>query len=61
MVGLDVRCGDDDHRFLPFPACDIVDGHVSLESALMLLERDVDFYRAGGRAFSGSSSACPCG
>ncbi len=52
LVGLDVLCGDGAHRFLPFPACDVVESHLSVDSALVFLERDVDFYRAGGRAFS---------
>ena len=52
LVGLDVLCGDGAHRFLPFPACDVVETHISVDSALVFLERDVDFYRAGGRVFS---------
>jgi hypothetical protein len=52
LVGLDVLCGDGAHRFLPFPACDVVENHVAVDSALVFLERDVDFYRAGGRQFS---------
>jgi hypothetical protein len=52
LVGLDVLCGDGAHRFLPFPACDVLSTHISVDSALVFLERDVDFYRAGGRPFS---------
>jgi hypothetical protein len=52
LVGLDVLCGDGAHRFLPFPACDVVEKHLAVDSALVFLERDVDFYHAGGRAFS---------
>jgi hypothetical protein len=52
LVGLDVLCGDGAHRFLPFPACDVLETHLSVDSALVFLERDVDFYRAGGRPFS---------
>jgi hypothetical protein len=52
LVGLDVLCGDGAHRFLPFPACDVQETHLSVDSALVFLERDVDFYRAGGRPFS---------
>jgi hypothetical protein len=52
LVGLDVLCGDGAHRFLPFPACDALETHLSVDSALVFLERDVDFYRAGGRPFS---------
>jgi hypothetical protein len=52
LVGLDVLCGDGAHRFLPFPACDVLETHLSVDSALVFLECDVDFYRAGGRPFS---------
>lgn len=52
LVGLDVRCGDGAHRFLPFPACELVDGRLAVESALVFLERDLDFYRRGGRSLS---------
>lgn len=52
LVGLDVRCGDGAHRFLPFPACELVEGRLAVESALVFLERDLDFYRLGGRSFS---------
>jgi hypothetical protein len=52
LVGLDVLCGDGAHRFLPFPACDVLEAHLSVDSALVFLERDVDFYRVGGRPFS---------
>jgi hypothetical protein len=52
LVGLDVLCGDGAHRFLPFPACDVGESHIAVDSALVFLERDVDFYRAGGRSFS---------
>jgi hypothetical protein len=52
LVGLDVLCGDGARRFLPFPACDVVESHIAVDSALVFLERDVDFYRTGGRPFS---------
>jgi hypothetical protein len=52
LVGLDVLCGDGAHRFLPFPACDVLETHLSVDSALVFLERNVDFYRAGGLPFS---------
>src|SRR5688572_3822804 len=52
LVGLDILCGDGAHRFLPFPACDVVESHVAVDSALVFLERDLDFYRVGGRPFS---------
>ena len=43
---------DGAHRFLPFPACEIKDGRVEVESSLVLLDRDLDFYRLGGSAFT---------
>jgi hypothetical protein len=52
LVGLDVLSGDGAHRFLSFPACDVLEKHVAVDSALVFLERDVDFYRGGGRPFS---------
>ena len=54
VVGLDVLCGDDVHRFLPLPTAAIEDGALTIHSPLVLLEEDeLDFYRA--RAFSLSS------
>ncbi|HXV32750.1 MAG TPA: hypothetical protein VD769_01975 [Gaiellaceae bacterium] len=53
LVGLEVRCGDEAHRFLPFPACRVLPGRIAVESALVLLDRELDFYRGGGRALSG--------
>ena len=52
LVGFEVGCRDGVHRFLPFPACDVLDDSVEVESALVLLDRDLDFYRLGGSAFS---------
>jgi hypothetical protein len=50
-IGLDVLCGDGEHRFLPMATVQISDGQVEVESPLMLLEREqLDFYRARGRA-----------
>jgi hypothetical protein len=50
-IGLDVLCGDGEHRFLPMATVQIEDGRVEVESPLMLLEREqLDFYRARGRA-----------
>jgi len=53
LVGLDVRCADGAHRFLPFPACEVLVGNIAVESVLVLLDRELDFYRLGGNAFSG--------
>jgi hypothetical protein len=37
-VGLDVRCGDAAHRFLPLPAAELLDDEVRVDSALTLLD-----------------------
>lgn len=49
-VGLDVLCGDEEHRFLPLPTAAIGDHALTIHSPLVLLEEDeLDFYRS--RAF----------
>ena len=54
-IGLDVRCGDGEHRFLPLAAADVNGENVEVESPLTLLEPDqLDFYRARGRALRSS-------
>lgn len=52
LVGLEVRCGDGKDRFLPFPACEVRDGTIAVESALVLLEGNLEFYRLDGCTFS---------
>ena len=52
LVGLDVRCRDEAHRFLPYPACEVLGDRVAVESALVLLDRELDFYRVGGSTLS---------
>ena len=52
LVGLEVACGDGRDRFLPFPACEVRDGAIVVESARVLLERNVEFYRLDGCTFS---------
>ncbi len=52
LVGFDVGCGDGAHRFLPFPACELRGERIAVSSALVILDRELDFYRAGGSAFS---------
>ncbi|MEP6909158.1 MAG: PRC-barrel domain-containing protein [Actinomycetota bacterium] len=50
-IGLDVRCGDGEHRFLPLAASRLVEENVEVDSPLMLLETDqLAFYRSRGRA-----------
>jgi hypothetical protein len=51
VVGLDVLCGDEEHRFLPVAAAEITDEAISISSPLVLLEEDeLAFYRS--RTFS---------
>jgi hypothetical protein len=52
LVGLEVRCGDETHRFLPFPACQVLTDRIAVESALVLLDQELDFYRDEGSALS---------
>ena len=47
VVGIDVLCGDEVHRFLPLPTAAVGDGEIAIHSPLVLLEEDgLDFYRA---------------
>jgi hypothetical protein len=51
VVGLDVLCGDEVHRFLPLPTAAIGDDGLAIHSPLVLLEEDeLAFYRV--RTFS---------
>ena len=46
-VGIDVVCGDEAHRFLPFPTAAISDEAITITSPLVLLEADaLAFYRS---------------
>jgi hypothetical protein len=48
VVGADVLCGDDEHRFLPLPTA-AIDEALTIYSPLVLLEEDeLGFYRARG-------------
>ena len=49
-LGYDVVCGDDSRRFLPLAASDVVEDHVEVESALVLLEEP--FYRAHAQSYA---------
>jgi hypothetical protein len=51
LVGLEVRCGDGVHRLLPFPACEVRGESLRVDSPLVLLEGNVDFYRLRGCTF----------
>jgi hypothetical protein len=51
VVGLDVLCGDGEHRFLPLAAADVGEDGIRITSPLVLLEEEeLDFYRS--RTFS---------
>ena len=53
-VGLDVLCGDEEHRFLPIAAATVGDEALAITSPLVLLDdAQLDFYRS--RTFSLSS------
>jgi hypothetical protein len=47
ILGFEVRCGDEVHRFLPLPAAHIRHGEIAIGSPLMLLD-ELAFYRARG-------------
>lgn len=47
VVGLDVICGDDEHRFLPLAAATLDEDAISIGSPLVLLEdTELAFYRS---------------
>lgn len=49
VLGLEVLCGDDAHRFLPLSAARIDSDHIAVGSALTLLSADeLAFYRKRG-------------
>jgi uncharacterized protein YrrD len=49
VVGLDVLCGDQEHRFLALPTAAVGDDALTIHSPLVLLEEDeLGFYRARG-------------
>jgi hypothetical protein len=46
-VGLDVLCGDEEHRFLPLLTAAVSEDAIIIHSPLVLLEEDeLDFYRS---------------
>jgi hypothetical protein len=54
VVGVDVRCGDDIHRFVPLATAIVHDDEIAIRSPLVLLEEDeLEFYEA--RTFALSS------
>ena len=53
-VGFDIVCGDDAHRFLPFPTAAITEEAIIITSPLVMLEAgELAFYRS--RSFTLSS------
>jgi hypothetical protein len=47
VIGLDVLCGDEVHRFLPLPTALLTASELSIRSPLVLLEGEqLDFYRS---------------
>jgi hypothetical protein len=53
VIGIDVLCGDEIHRFLPLGAAEVLDDEIKLDSSLALLEdRDLAFYREHGRTLA---------
>ena len=51
VVGFDVLCRDESHRFLPLTAAVVDGGQIAVASALVLLAEDqLDFYRARARS-----------
>jgi hypothetical protein len=53
-LGLDVLCGDEQHRFLPVFAADVGSDHLEAASPLVLLDlRDDSFYRRRARSLNG--------
>src|SRR5256714_10938337 len=47
VLGFEVRCGDDTHRFLPLAAARVRGGEIAVASPLTLLD-ELAFYRARG-------------
>jgi len=53
VLGLDVLCGDDIHRFLPLPTASLSAEVIAISSPLVLLEEDqLGFYRTRAFAFT---------
>jgi uncharacterized protein YrrD len=52
VLGFDVLCGDRAHRYLPLPACEILESSIAVPSALVLMRQELDFYRQRARALT---------
>jgi sporulation protein YlmC with PRC-barrel domain len=54
-IGLVVRCGDGEERFLPLATSRVGEHDIEVDTPLSLLETDqLDFYRSHGRALRSS-------
>jgi sporulation protein YlmC with PRC-barrel domain len=56
VLGFEVRCGDDAHRFLPLAAAHMRDGEIAVASPLTLLD-ELAFYRGRGHGLGALSGA----
>jgi hypothetical protein len=56
VLGLEVRCGDATHRFLPLAATRIGDEAIAIASSLLLLD-ELPFYRTQARSLQGLRGA----
>ncbi|HWG56882.1 MAG TPA: PRC-barrel domain-containing protein [Gaiellaceae bacterium] len=57
VVGFDVLCGDEVHRFLPFSAVGAAAPALEVSSALMLLDtHELEFYRRYGLSLEGGNA-----
>jgi hypothetical protein len=53
VVGLDLLCGDEVHRFLPLPTAAVNEDEIGILSPFVLLEQhELDFYRSRTLALS---------
>jgi hypothetical protein len=52
ILGLDVLCGDRNRRFLSLAACEVERSVIRVDSALVLVAEELDFYRNRGRALT---------
>jgi len=53
-IGLEVRCEDGRHRFLPMAALTVVEAEIVIDSPFALLDGDeLEFYRRRGVALRG--------
>jgi hypothetical protein len=52
ILGLDVLCGDRNRRFLSLAACEVEECAIRVETALVLVAEELDFYRGRGRALT---------